>query len=447
MSGQAKMKKTIFLSALIIIAVLAFSNITASSNIGIAPAYTSIEYEPGSEKEAEARIYDSSGEGLNATLSIEGALSEYFSISEEKIEIFPGEKVHSIRIFVRMPAGIPPGEYRTDIIAAAQASGKGTIGVMPSVSMQIYTSVLSEKYLYANVNGSEDKTLSIKTKNIGLKEISSASISVKITGGEIEKYSKETELGRFSPGEEKKFGQKLNALNGDYSAKILLKYDGEERTIEKPVKIGRKEITPGKIEIPVFKTGEINRVILYTKSNWNNPTETEPKIQVHSAERLVAELKANNFSAINEQQTEFFWDTAGLAEGEYALRAVLGYDSKITEKDFLFTLSDNKISIEEKSSRDRRRIIIIAIIAASLIALLSAAALIKRKTKNSKLEKIINRAVKYAEYRDVEKAASLYSKIRSMYEKLPEKEKKIFYSRIMKVYAFIKNQKNKKIEF
>ncbi|MCX6710859.1 MAG: hypothetical protein NTZ02_02095, partial [Candidatus Woesearchaeota archaeon] len=305
-----------------------------------------LQYEPGSEKTVEVRIYDSNGSGLNATLSISGELAQYFSLSQQRVEIVPGEKVKGVNVTAMLPAGIRPGTYTTNVIIVSESTGKGTVGAVASVSMQIYTAVLSDKYLSAFINISADKSATITVSNIGLTRIDSSNISLEINGGQIVKFSAARDLGGFAPGEQKTVREKLSNLNGDYSAKIVLDYDKQERIVEKGITIGVKTITPEKIEIPSFKPGEINRLVMTLTSNWNIPTDVEPKVQVYSSNTLIAELAANNISIINSTKIDFFWDTKGLPYRQYTIRAIALYEGESKEKDFYFSLSENQASIE-----------------------------------------------------------------------------------------------------
>lgn len=439
--------KTLGLAMLLILTALTLSGIAYSASIGVAPAYTGLQYEPGSEKTVEVRIYDSNGSGLNATLSISGELAQYFSLSQQRVEIVPGEKVKGVNVTAMLPAGIRPGTYTTNVIIVSESTGKGTVGAVASVSMQIYTAVLSDKYLSAFINISADKSATITVSNIGLTRIDSSNISLEINGGQIVKFSAARDLGGFAPGEQKTVREKLSNLNGDYSAKIVLDYDKQERIVEKGITIGVKTITPEKIEIPSFKPGEINRLVMTLTSNWNIPTDVEPKVQVYSSNTLIAELAANNISIINSTKIDFFWDTKGLPYRQYTIRAIALYEGESKEKDFYFSLSENQASIEESGARSRRRMISSAIIISAILLAVFSARFIKKKFMKARLESLINGAVRYAEYRDVKKAAEAYTRIRQIYDTLSEREKKKFYDKLMKVYNFIRNQKNKKIEF
>jgi len=425
--------------------ILLASEVLALS-IGVGPAYLTSEYEPGVMKNLQVRIYNKELSQIEISARVEGDLANYFRISEERFRIPEGQEVYPLNVEVELPAGLSPGTYVTRIVFSATPTS-GTIGVGASVETQIYTVVKSEKFLLAMVNATAEE-LTLRIRNLGSAEVESASAALIISDKEREVFSINRSFGRISAGQERKITYRNPGLVGEYSASIWASYDGQERAYQIPLIIGEKKIDPISLEMPIFRLGEINRIIVRYSSNWNRPVNFTPKLEIlDSSGRVIAGLSANSIEILKDGSADFFWDTSEVAEGRYTARAYSIIDGVSESRSFRLSVSSEGIRIDEESTLARRRTITVVLLSAFIIAFLIFGRRISSSLRILKIKNLARRAIKQAELRNIETAARIYNEIQRRYNSLSQSERKIVYQEVMSAYEAIKGQKRKKIEF
>ncbi|MCX6709773.1 MAG: hypothetical protein NTV63_02345 [Candidatus Woesearchaeota archaeon] len=438
-----------FLLLLPTLIILTAENSTAV-RIGIGPAYINIDYEPKLEREYQARLYSADGAGFNASISVSGKLARYITLNQSFVEIKPGETVVPFTFAVRLPENIEPGNYESEISATVLSAGGGTVSTATAVAMQVYMTVLSEKYLSVEteISGENEKTITLIFTNIGQKRIENASAEIGIY--ENSNLIKTILVSTFSIGaSEKKTVKKGYSGNpGRYLAKIIVRYDGEEKLLAKGFELGKPEIRIKTIEIPNFEFGKINRINAKVESNWNENITASPKIEISKAGHIIAGIRANPVTVEKEAEIDFYWDASNVPEDSYDARLVLNYENGISEKEFIINVDKKSAYIGSRKSMISANILLAAGIFIVFVLLFlfiakavpKAAGKIRGKGRERQMEALILESARLAEMGHAERAAEIYSEIRERYENLPEVEKRIFRERILRLYRFIEEE-------
>jgi len=421
----------------------------SATRVGIAPAYINVDYEPGAEKDSEIRIYNTDGSGLKAQLSVSGDLTEYITLNQSSVELMPGELVKPISVKIMLPERIEPGNYKSEISATVVSEGNGTVSTATVVSMQVFMYVLSEKYLAIEleISGDAKKNFVVSYKNIGQRDIANVSTVIRIFENEID--VEEIKLNDFSikAGASKIVRKAYTNHFGDYMAKIAVNYDNEEKLLAKSFEIGNKNLEIKKVELPDFEFGKINKILVYAESNWNRNITINPKIEISSSSGIIAVIKANPFIIEKDAAIEFYWDATNVPQGTYNAKISMEYEGFTSEREFVINVKEKEAALETKEKSVFKNLakygIILFVIIVVIISFVFTKNIIVSKVNIIKINSLMNKAAWLAERGHLEKSAEIYAEIRQLYEKLNEKEKEKIYNKLIKLYNFIKTEKEK----
>ena len=124
-----------------------------SLGMGIAPARTTIDFEPGKEVQKEIRI-DVDEYPCRILLSTEGDLAEY--IIPEKSYIIADQKEVTVKYTIKFPNSLPPGKRLGKILAVqmpnVDSDKKEIIIATTAVIHQVWVNVpFPGKYIESNI--------------------------------------------------------------------------------------------------------------------------------------------------------------------------------------------------------------------------------------------------------------------------------------------------------
>ncbi|MEM0230982.1 MAG: hypothetical protein QXT20_02155 [Candidatus Woesearchaeota archaeon] len=427
-----------------ILGVLTLASIVQALRLGVGPAYYTLEYEPGIVNNLQFRLYNKDRVPVYVSAIVSGELAEYFKISNYSFKISAEQEYYPVNVEVKLPSGLSPGTYVTEVVFSARPSEGEGINAGVSVSAQIYTVVRSDKFLFAMINSSE-REIALRVRNLGMSDIRDAYASLVLYDGDSEVFRINQSIGGVASGSEKTISRSRGNLSGEYLARVWLYYDGVERGYDSLIRIGKVRVVPIRVEVPGFKPGEINRIVVSYVSNWNRGVEFEPKIEVvNSKGSLISEIRANSLTIFKDADVEFFWDCSEIPEGRYTFKVYAFYDNVSEMREFrLSAMSGITYAESEDALRQKRLLTIVVFFVASIILIFvfRSAGL---KTSIIKLR--AKRAIREAELRNVERAVKIYQRLRMDYEKLSPSERKKVRELIMSAYETIKRQSRKKIE-
>lgn len=332
------------------------------SAIGVAPARRTIDFMPNAEHDLGFDIINDQGRDMKVMLQIEGdADGTDIFLKKDVIEL----KASESRVHVDYKAKLPemfksPGTKEIKISIIPMIDDKSDqplqINTMVGVATQLMIKVPDAgKYLAATgievENHDTATTFMIPVSNIGTEKITSVKANIIINGpsGEEVGVLRTQDISIDAKG-----SAVLKAIwNGDrpkgrYNAKADVIYDGKVIPLERSFNIGEVAIEILGITAKNFQLGQIAKIELWLKSNWNELLNIYGEMIVKKPNMdIAADIKtaSADLEAGKEGSLTAYWDTDGIEEGKYyaTLRIYHGKDEYI-EKQFEAVLSLNSIS-------------------------------------------------------------------------------------------------------
>jgi len=337
-------------------AILLISNIYA---LGLTPARTTVNFEPGLEKTITFKVLNSDKLGLNLNVYATGNLSQYITIEQSKVSIPAGQESVEITYKVKLPDkldyGLQTGEVVVAQVPEQSSSEESYVGATLAVATQLYVYVTYPgRYAEGSVeffSQDDGVRIIIPVINRGEFDLVNLKANIDIYNNRSEKIasfnSKETSLKsreRTEIVEEYKL-----STPGNYKAVITLLYDGETTKIEKDFVFGKSFLELQQIEAKNFNLGEIAKFEMLVE----NLAKEEVK-NVYSQTRifnekneLLADFKSQtyDFAASSKKIVTSYWDTNGVREATYNAKVSLNYQDKFEERDLQFKVSQNNIQV------------------------------------------------------------------------------------------------------
>lgn len=345
---------SILLLSIFVLLVCHSSNILA---VGISGAvYEKLFFEPGLEKTYEYDVISNTDRPMNHEIGIGGPLAQYFTLSTNVIENIPVGGTGKFTATLRLPQELAPGEYRANICAGeSQPRGGGTTG---ETSIGVRAVACAVIIVFSPYPGKHVE-FSFSVKNVSKTENATFVLNVQSTGtdpvtvrGVIELYNQEIKAGAenkiitlntpertLSTGQTVNLNATLNVSDfeiGEYKAKAILYFDGEQSTKETLFRVGDlyMEILDFTREISQNKLNPIN---IKVESKWNGPiNNVYAALEITDLEKNVVVSTINsppaNFLPWETKNLVAYWDTTGFREGEYGIKITLHYEDRTTVK-------------------------------------------------------------------------------------------------------------------
>ncbi|MBU2637453.1 MAG: hypothetical protein KJ955_00600 [Nanoarchaeota archaeon] len=350
----------ILMMAILIAAML----LPLTAAIGVSPGRTTIDFVPNAEHELSFDIINDQGKDMRVMLEIEGDADNTDIYLEKKvIEIKAGESRKHIDYRARLPEMFKsPGtkEIRISIIPMIDEKSDQPlqINTMVGVITQLRIKV-PEKGKYLSATGIEIEpgsketatTFLIPVSNIGTERIGSVKANITITNpsGKAIATLQTQEIAVESKG-----SAVLKAVwsgerdEGRYNANAVIMYDSKSITLEKAFNVGQAAIEILGITAKNFRLGQIAKIELWLKSNWNEILNIYGQMVVKKPNMdIAADIKtaSSDIEPGKEGSLTAYWDTEGIEEGKYyvTLKIYYGKDAYV-EKQFEAVLALDSIS-------------------------------------------------------------------------------------------------------
>ena len=352
---RSGMNKLVFL----LVGIFLISSVYA---LGISPARTTINFEPGLVKTVNFNIINSGGKDLKVIFSAQGDLAKYISISSEDGEIPASEKSKTFSYTLRLPKYLKPGLHKGGIfvmqLPSGNVSGNSQIQATLAVVTQVYLYVsypgkyaTAQMYVY-NANQGENVKFVIPVVNAGKFDLTSVYANIDVynnMGRKITSFNTKTVEIKTGARKELVYNWKANVPIGEYQAKATLVYDDGTLNIEKTFSIGNKNLVLQSIKVNDFSLGQIAKLQMLVENKWSEPIKDayiETNIKDSSGDLISSFKSASyNIAALSKQNFVSYWDTAGVLKGTYDAEISINYANKTSGKHLQFKVEQNKLTV------------------------------------------------------------------------------------------------------
>jgi len=353
-----KNKLCLAIGILLVMMLIVMPKISA---LGISPGATTMQFEPGLEKNVTLDVINSEGKEMQVLLVVEGKLREYITLDTDSLNFSQNEKRKSFTYTLKLPGSLSPGKYITDIIAIESAESKkgGTVvGVSLSVvsKLEVY-SPYPDKYAEIDleiIEAPQNETIRFFAPviNRGQKEISNAKVTIDIYSKDKKIGSVESEQVSLKALERKELilSWLADAPQGKYKAIAKLEYDGQTAEIEKEFNVGEMVLDIVYIYVKDFQLGGIAQFNILLDNKWDSELKgVYFNMLVYNKEGgVLAEFKSPTKESLPTGRTEMssYWDTEKVKAGSYDAKLELRYGDRKTERNLELTVEENEIIIK-----------------------------------------------------------------------------------------------------
>ncbi len=330
--------------------------------LGLTPARTTINFEPGLQKQVTFSVVNSELKEMNLLVSVQGELAEYVTLGESNIKLLASQDTKEISYSVALPEDLSPGIHTADIMVLqvpnSPESDDTYIEATLAVVTQLYVNVpYPGKYAEADLsvfsldNGNVQFVIPVISR--GEFDLTSVKASVDIYTPLNEKVAtlntNEVEILSGKRKEVFAIWDTSNVQPGPYRAVANLIYDEDTMTLEKGFNVGNKKLVIESIEVNDFSLGEIAKFEVLVRNDWSevvNGVYVQMLIK-NSKGELMENLKSPTYDTPPLEKTLMtaFWDTKGVRVGTYDASLLLNYGGVTDEQEIKLEVSENNIRI------------------------------------------------------------------------------------------------------
>lgn len=296
---------------------------------------------------------------FTAFLEIQGGLSEYISLSQEKIEFKKTDDIQRVVVTINIPEGLSIGEgdYENYIIIEQKFSQTANVKATVSLAHKLTITkpyseeALQVKTFVTNFERGKQNNFVIEIKSLGVKDIPEAIPIIEIYSATNHKLETLTADKISLKSGEKKLVDipwTPEVPNGKYLARAFVIYGEKTAAFDKAFSVGRPEVFIDSITANAFRLGEVASLNIIISSTWVEPIENVfANIALNKGDRTVYSGKTANkgLSSLGKTNLPAFIDTKGLEPGKYALDITLNYLDMTKQKVFEIFLEQNNIRI------------------------------------------------------------------------------------------------------
>lgn len=347
---------------IILIFLILFNSLSFASALGITPARTTLDFEPGLHKEISYSILNSEGKDMGVVIFVRGNLENSVTLLKTYEDFLASEDSKSFKYIIDLPGDLPPGLHQAEIVAMEVPKNYDDSGVIVGATVAVITQLhvyvpYPGKYLELDsqiLNAYEDGTVLflISATNRGEVDVVDGKAIVDIYNSNGEKVAvAESESREIKNGERVELLAKWsgNVSVGDYNAKIAVVYDGEIATSEKEFNIGKRYLEIQKIEVNDFKLGGIAKFNVLVENKWtDNVDGAYLNLLIYNNEdKVMADIKSQTYDIASSSKENMiaYWDTAGVKKGTYRGKLSLNYGEGSFDREVSVRVSDEEILV------------------------------------------------------------------------------------------------------
>lgn len=364
--------------------------------IGITPARTTVNFEPGLEKSVTISVINSESKDVNLVVAVQGDLAEYVTLPETSFSISSSQSSKDVKYDFKLPYELSPGLHTAEIVILqlpeAGELGDAFIGAALAVVSQLYVYVpYPGKYAEADLSvlNLDDGNVQfiIPVLSRGDFDLTSVKADIEIFTSLNEKIvTLKTNEIKVLSGERKEVTALLDTSQmnpGPYRAVATLSYDGEIIELERNFNVGKKRLSIESIVVNDFSLGEIAKFEILVKNEWSETVKgTYSQMLVKNDKgELMTDFKSPTYDveSLDKILMTAFWDTAGVKVGTYDASLLLHYEGLTDEQDLKLEVSENNINVvgmgyvisEKKGMFEDNQLLVFLVIGVILLILIN----------------------------------------------------------------------------
>ena len=350
------------LNRVFIAVILGLFLISFASSLGVSPARTTINFEPGLQKEVTFEVINSEGREMNIVLAGDGELAEHISVSSNNAKVLATESSREFSYSINLPSELEPGLHEAQIYILEAPSGGSEAGTQVLATLGVVTQLhvhvpypgkyANAKMVIYNANQGENVKFVFPVVSAGEFDLTSVRANVDIYNKLNEKIdSFNTNSIQVPSGEKKEivYNWKADVPIGGYRASAALIYDEGTINLEEIFSVGSKELELQEITINEFSLGEIVKLEMLVENKWSEPISgayIETRI-LNDEGGLVSnfESASHDIDPLVKKVFNSFWDTAGVKVGTYETEISINYADKSSKKNLQFQVEENELTI------------------------------------------------------------------------------------------------------
>lgn len=342
--------------------LLLFAALPLVGALGITPGRTTIDYEPGLEKEIKISVLNNEHKPMKVIITsvMKENLQGAVTLFQDYLEFMPSEERKDLTYKIKLPEGMMPGLHTGEIIALEVPKSdleENTVGATIAVVSQIYIYVpCPGKCIELGLEVLEAETDSLATFIVPV--ISRGELDIGDLRATIDIYREsekittlETDYASLGSGKRTELSAKWNVSveRGDYKAKVTAFYDGQTEYYEKYFTVGEKMVSIESIMVNNFQLGEIAKLQILVANKWGEELkEVYANLLVYNERnQVMADVKSatDSIPGLSKKELIAYWDTVGVKEGEYSGKLMIVYGEKSTDRNLVLKVSENNLDI------------------------------------------------------------------------------------------------------
>ncbi len=382
--------RSFFLVLLVFIVLL--NNVSA---LGITPARTTINFEPGLEQTISFSVVNSEHKDIELVVYAQGELNQSISLTTNSFKMSSSEESKQLSYSFKLPSSLTPGLHVGEIVVLQLPDKSGNseayIGAALAVITQLYVQVpYPGKYAESKLNivdsdSNGDVTFVMPVYSRGELDLVSVKANFDIYNKLNEKVASFNTPEISIKSQEKKelvYKWKADVPVGTYLAKGTLIYDGETMPLEGQFNVGSQDLELQQITVNNFKLGEIAKIEMLVENKWSEQISgvySETQVFNEKGE-VMADFNSPNYDIppLEKKVMVSYWDTGGVKQGTYETKVILKYAAKSSEKNLQLKVSSDKIEIiglgyvvSESASGGNSSLVTVLVIAVVVLVLIN----------------------------------------------------------------------------
>jgi len=347
----------------IFVMVLLFATMVKA--IGVTPGRTTLNFEPGLEKEVKFTVLNNEHKDVKLAIYARGTLADYVEIPTGEVELKAEEDSKELIYKVKLPEEMEePGLHEAEIVIREVTIGKGekdiSIGAMQAVITQLhaYAPYPGKYIVIARVDIVERKTSNeilffVPLINFGEEDVKSAKATITLMdmyGNIIEEIGTDEQPVPAKGRAELKASMDSSKLTaGIYEAIVEVVYDGLTTVAKSAFYTDDFLLVPLDISVRDFTLGEIAKFNILVENIGNAEIRDAYSLMLLDKEgRDIANLKSVpvDFKPFEKKEIASYWDTKDVKAGEYGGEFILRYGDKSDERAVRTVVEKNSIKTE-----------------------------------------------------------------------------------------------------
>jgi len=352
---------------IIIASLLIVFTIQSVLALGITPGRTTLNFEPGLQKNVEFSVINSEHKDMVVVFTVRGDFNESVVLSEDYAEFSSSDESKSFTYTLKLPGdlSLEPGMYETEIVALEMPKDikeRGTfVGATVAVITQLHIYVpYPDKYIESKINviesgEGENTVFLVPVINRGKLDINNIKTVIDIYTSSDEKVATlESDSFSLESLKRKEFVLEwlADVKSDTYRAVAKITYDGKVTEKEIKFNVGKMALEIMEIIIKDFQLGGVAKFDALVENRWSTDLENVfLNILVYDHDQgVMADFKSQTYDmeALSNEHLIAYWDTEGVSAGTYDGELILKYGKygdKSIPRDVEMEVSQNDIKI------------------------------------------------------------------------------------------------------